>query len=50
MSRRKNYRMRKSFAGMIHSLIEEAQAINWYEQRISVEKDKEAKAIMENGS
>lgn len=33
---------------MIHSLIEEAQAINWYEQRISVEKDKEAKAIMEN--
>ncbi len=33
---------------MIHSLIEEAQAINWYEQRISVEKDREAKAIMEN--
>jgi hypothetical protein len=29
-------------------MIEEAEAINWYEQRISVEKDKEAKAIMEN--
>ncbi len=35
-------------ARMLASLIEEAEAINWYEQRISVEKDKEAKAIMEN--
>jgi hypothetical protein len=33
---------------MIVSLGEEAEAINWYEQRISVEKDKQAKAIMEN--
>ena len=33
---------------MITSLIEEAEAINWYEQRISVEKDPQAKAIMEN--
>ena len=33
---------------MLASLIEEAEAINWYEQRISVEKDKDAKAIMEN--
>ncbi len=33
---------------MITSLIEEAEAIGWYEQRISVEKDKTAKAIMEN--
>ncbi len=33
---------------MLASIIEEAEAINWYEQRISVEKDKEAKAIMEN--
>jgi uncharacterized protein len=33
---------------MIRSLIEEAEAINWYEQKISVEKDKDAKAIMEN--
>jgi hypothetical protein len=33
---------------MIVSLTEEADAINWYEQRISVEKDKQARAIMEN--
>lgn len=33
---------------MIQSLIEEADAINWYEQRMSVEKDKDAKAIMEH--
>lgn len=38
----------RTFARMIQSLIEEADAINWYEQRISVEKDKEAKAIMLN--
>jgi hypothetical protein len=38
----------RTFARMITSLIEEAEAINWYEQRISVEKDKDAKAIMEN--
>ena len=38
----------RTFARMIASLIEEAEAIGWYEQRISVEKDKEAKAIMVN--
>lgn len=38
----------RTFARMIKSMIEEAEAIDWYEQRISVEKDKEAKAIMEN--
>ncbi|MBC7485129.1 MAG: hypothetical protein H7282_00015 [Cytophagaceae bacterium] len=38
----------RTFARMIVSLIEEAEAINWYEQRISVEKDKEAKEIMHN--
>ena len=38
----------RTFARMITSVIEEAEAIGWYEQRISVEKDKEAKAIMEN--
>ena len=38
----------RTFARMIQSLIEEAEAINWYEQRISIEKDKDAKAIMEN--
>src|SRR3954469_2954371 len=38
----------RTFARMILSLIEEAQAIDWYEQRMSVEKDKDAKAIMQN--
>ena len=38
----------RTFARMALSLIEEAQAIDWYEQRISVEKDAQAKAIMEN--
>ncbi len=38
----------RTFARMITSLTEEAEAIGWYEQRISVEKDKEAKAIMKN--
>lgn len=38
----------RTFARMIVSLGEEAEAINWYEQRISVEKDKSARAIMQN--
>ena len=38
----------RTFARMIQSLIEEADAINWYEQRISVEKNKDARAIMVN--
>ena len=38
----------RTFARMIASLCEEADAINWYEQRMSLEKNKEAKAIMEN--
>jgi hypothetical protein len=38
----------RTFARMIQSLIEEAEAINWYEQRISVEADDQAKAIMQN--
>ncbi len=38
----------RTFARMITSLVEEAEAIGWYEQRISVEKDAGAKAIMEN--
>jgi hypothetical protein len=36
----------RTFARMIASMIEEAQAIDWYGQRISVEKNDEAKAIM----
>jgi len=38
----------RTFARIITSLQEEAEAIGWYEQRISVEKDDEARAIMEN--
>ncbi|HZU68914.1 MAG TPA: hypothetical protein VFA09_16685 [Ktedonobacteraceae bacterium] len=38
----------RTFARMIVSLTEEAEAINWYEQRISLEKDAQARAIMEN--
>ena len=38
----------RTFARMIVSMTEEAEAINWYEQRISVEKNKDAKAIMQN--
>jgi hypothetical protein len=30
----------RTFARMITSLIEEAEAISWYEQRMAVEKDK----------
>jgi uncharacterized protein len=37
----------RTFARMITSLQEEAEAIGWYEQRISVEQDAEARAIME---
>src|ERR687886_1408611 len=38
----------RTFARMIASLIEEAEAIGWYEQRMAVETDPEARAIMEN--
>ena len=38
----------RTFARMIKSLIEEAEAIDWYEQRIAVEKDPDAKRIMTN--
>lgn len=38
----------RTFARMIVSMIEEAQAINWYEQRLAVEKDRDARAIMQN--
>ena len=38
----------RTFARMITSLIEEAEAIGWYEQRLAVEKDKTACAIMRN--
>lgn len=38
----------RTFARMIVSMTEEAEAINWYEQRISVEQNQEARAIMAN--
>jgi hypothetical protein len=38
----------RTFARMIASLQEECEAIGWYQQRISIEKDKEARRIMEN--
>jgi hypothetical protein len=38
----------RTFARMIASLTEEAEAIGWYEQRISLEKDTQARAIMHN--
>ncbi|HZK77070.1 MAG TPA: hypothetical protein VFD13_09195 [Candidatus Kapabacteria bacterium] len=36
----------RTFARMIASMIEEAEAIGWYEQRMTVEKDAVAKSIM----
>ncbi len=38
----------RTIARILLSLIEEAEAIDWYEQRLAVEKDAQAKAIMEN--
>jgi hypothetical protein len=38
----------RTFARMVASLIEEAEAIGWYEQRLAVEKDRDARAIMRN--
>jgi uncharacterized protein len=36
----------RTFARMITALTEEAEAIGWYEQRLSLEKDHVARAIM----
>ena len=38
----------RTFARMIASLTEEAEAIGWYEQRLALEKNKDAIAIMRN--
>ena len=38
----------RTFARVVASLQEEAEAIGWYEQRISLEKDAQAIAIMKN--
>jgi hypothetical protein len=36
----------RTFARLCASLTEEAEAIGWYEQRLAIEKDPEAKAVM----
>jgi hypothetical protein len=36
----------RTFARLCASLTEEAEAIGWYEQRLAVEKDPEAAAVM----
>jgi hypothetical protein len=38
----------RTFARMCTSLIEEAEAIGWYEQRLALEQDAGARAILEN--
>lgn len=38
----------RTIARMIASLTEEAEAIGWYAQRIALETDTDARAIMEN--
>jgi uncharacterized protein len=38
----------RTFARMIASLTEEAEAIGWYQQRLELEPDPQAKAIMAN--
>ena len=38
----------RTFARMIVSLTEEAEAINWYEQRMALETDEQARSIMEH--
>src|SRR3954471_17335409 len=38
----------RTFARLCASLTEEAEAIGWYEQRIAIEKDPEAVAVMQD--
>lgn len=38
----------RTFARMMVSMIEEAEAIGWYEQRLALESDRDARAIMKN--
>ncbi len=38
----------RTFARVLTSLTEEAEAIGWYQQRISLETDSQARGIMEN--
>jgi hypothetical protein len=36
----------RTYVRVIQSLIEEAEAIDWYLQRLAVEKDEEARAVL----
>jgi len=36
----------RTYVRIVQSLIEEAEAINWYTQRLAVEMDEEARAVM----
>src|SRR3954469_21989511 len=36
----------RTYARLITSLIEEAEAIGWYDQRLAIEPDPEARAVM----
>jgi len=36
----------RTFARLMQSMIEEAEAIDWYAQRLDVEKDEEARTVM----
>jgi uncharacterized protein len=36
----------RTYVRVIQSMIEEAEAIDWYAQRLAVEKDEEARAVM----
>lgn len=38
----------RTFARICTSLLEETEAIGWYAQRLAVEQDPEARAIMQN--
>jgi len=38
----------RTFARMVASLTEEVEAIGWYEQRLALEPDEQARAIMQN--
>ena len=38
----------RTFARILTSMVEEAEAIGWYEQRLALEPDSQARAIMRN--
>ena len=38
----------RTFVRVIQSMIEEGEAIDWYVQRLAVEKDQDARSVMEH--